>query len=416
MYYGWIVAAVTFLVLLGAAGIRATPGVLIVPLEHEFGWSPATISAAVALNIALFGLVGPFAAAAMQRFGIRIVVAVALAINALAVGATVFIRTPLELVLLWGLCVGLATGVMSNVFAAIVATRWFVKGRGVVVGVLAASVSTGQMVFLPTLAWLTSVHGWRASVWLVAACALALIVPAVLLLRDYPSDLGLPAFGAHSVVPPPASAGNPITVALRELQSAAGARDFQLLFLTFFVCGASTSGLLGTHLIAACGDHGIAPVAAASFLAVMGVLDLIGTAFSGYLSDRFDSRVLLFWYYGLRGLSLLALPFALTLAGPYLWAFTAFYGLDWIATIPPTLKLTNSAFGSTRGPLLYGWIAAGHQIGASVAALGAGVIRTELGSYDTSFWAAGALCFLAAAAALAIGRAPRASSTPALEA
>jgi sugar phosphate permease len=410
-----VVAATAFLVLLAAAGIRATPGVLMVPLEQEFGWSPATISAAVALNLVLFGLCGPFAAAAMQRFGIRKVVAFALVVNAVSVAATSFVRTPGELVLLWGLCVGLATGLTANVFAAMVATRWFVKSRGVVVGVLSASISTGQMIFLPTLAWLATVHGWRASVWLVAGCALIVLVPAVLLLRDFPSDLGLPAYGAARVEVPAPPSGNPIVTAVRELQSAAGVRDFQLLFMTFFVCGASTNGLLGTHLIAACGDHGIAEVTAAGFLATMGILDIIGTACSGYLSDRFDSRVLLFWYYSLRGLSLMFLPFALAAAGPYLWVFTAFYGLDWIATIPPTLKLTNNAFGSTRGPLLYGWIAAGHQIGASVAALGAGIIRTSLGSYDTSFWFAGALCIVAALAALAIGRSPRPAPGGALE-
>ena len=379
LYYGWVVAAVAFCVLLAAAGIRATPGVLMVPLEREFGWPASTISAAVALNIALFGLCGPFAAAAMERFGVRKVVGIALAANGLAVSATAFVRTPGELVLLWGLLVGIATGVTANVFAAIIATRWFVTYRGLVVGILAASVSTGQMIFLPASAWLTTTHGWRASVWLAAGVALALVVPAVVLLRDSPAELGLPAYGAQDIAPPPPSPGNPIVTALRELQSSAGSRDFQLLFLTFFVCGASTSGLLGTHLIAACGDHGIAEVTAASFLAGMGVLDMLGTAFSGYLSDRFDSRILLFWYYALRGLSLLFLPAALALAGPYMWLFTAFYGLDWIATIPPTLKLTNTSFGSARGPLLYGWIAAGHQMGAGLAALGAGIVRTASG-------------------------------------
>jgi predicted MFS family arabinose efflux permease len=404
LHYGWVVAGAAFFALLASAGIRATPGVLILPLEHEFGWSAATISSAIALNIVLFGLAGPFAAALMQRVGVRPVVAAALGFNSLAVAATMFVRQPWQLVLIWGVCVGLSTGLIANVLAATIATRWFKTSRGVVVGLLSASVSTGQLVFLPLLATLVAGPGWRVAVGVVAATALLVAVPVVLLLREWPANLGIPPFGGTEIELPPQSKGNPLLNALRELRAAAGARDFQLLAATFFVCGASTNGLIGTHFIPACGDHGIPEVKAAGFLAAMGVLDLLGTTFSGYLSDRMDSRILLFWYYGLRGLSLLVLPAALNLGDASLTLFTLFYGLDWIATIPPTLKLTNAAFGTIKGPILYGWIVASHQLGAGAAALFAGIVRTVFGTYDPSFWVSGALCLIAAGLALAIGR------------
>jgi sugar phosphate permease len=293
---------------------------------------------------------------------------------------------------------------IANVLAATVATRWFKTSRGVVVGLLSASLSTGQLIFLPVLASLAAGPGWRVAVAVVAGVSLLVAIPIVWLLREWPASIGVPPFGGTEIEAPPAHAGNPLLNALRELRAAAGKRDFQLLAGTFFVCGASTNGLIGTHFIPACGDHGIPEVKAAGFLAAMGVLDLIGTTLSGYLSDRMDARVLLFWYYGLRGLSLIVLPQALALGDASLTLFTLFYGLDWIATIPPTLKLTNAAFGTTRGPVLYGWIVASHQLGAGGAALFAGIVRTALGAYDLGFWIAGGLCLLAAAFALAIGR------------
>jgi predicted MFS family arabinose efflux permease len=404
LHYGWVVVGAAFCALLVSAGIRATPGVLILPLEREFGWSDATISTAIAINIVLFGLAGPFSAALMARIGVRPVVAAALGFNAVAVAATMFVREPWQLILIWGVCVGLSTGLIANVLAATIATRWFKTSRGVVVGLLSASVSTGQLVFLPLLASLATGPGWRFAVGVVAAGALLVAVPVVLLLREWPANLGIPPFGGTEIEMPPARAGNPLLNALRELRAAAGVRDFQLLAATFFVCGASTNGLIGTHFIPACGDHGIPEVKAAGFLAAMGVLDLLGTTFSGYLSDRMDSRILLFWYYGLRGLSLLVLPAALNMGDASLTLFTLFYGLDWIATIPPTLKLTTAAFGSAKGPVLYGWIVASHQLGAGAAALFAGIVRTLFGTYDPSFWTAGGLCLIAAALVLAIGR------------
>ncbi len=402
--YAWIVAATTFLALLASAGVRATPGVLMLPLEHEFGWSSATISAAVAINIVLFGLTGPFAAALMQRVGVRAVTVAALIGNALAISATAFVRTPWQLVLVWGICAGLSTGLIANVLAATVATRWFKQSRGVVVGFLSASVSTGQLIFLPSLATIVAGPGWRAAVFTVAAVALAVAVPVILFMRDWPADIGIPPFGASALEPRPSNLGNPLKNALRELGMAAGDRNFRLLAATFFICGASTNGLIGTHFIPACGDHGIPEVKAAGFLAAMGLLDLVGTTLSGYFSDRMDARVLLFWYYGLRGLSLIVLPAALGAGDVPLAFFTIFYGLDWIATIPPTLKLTNAAFGTARGPILYGWIVASHQLGAGAAALFAGIVRSALGAYDVGFWVSGGLCLAAAGMALAIGR------------
>jgi sugar phosphate permease len=409
IHYGWIVAASAFLALLIAAGVRATPGVLLIPLSTDTHWSRATISFAVAINLTLYGLMGPFAGALIARFGLRATTALGLAIVALGVGATSLVREPWELIVLWGVVVGCGSGMVAIVLAAAVATRWFVARRGLVSGVLTASTATGQLVFLPLLASVATSSGWRSVTLVVAACALAAIVPVVLLMRDRPEDIGLAPFGANpgergSDAPLLRAGIDPIRLAFSTLARCARSRDFWLLSGTFFVCGASTNGLIGTHFIPACGDHGIPEVRAAGLLAAMGVLDLIGTSASGWLTDRADSRVLLFWYYGLRGLSLLFLPFAFGLALPGLSAFAIFYGLDWIATIPPTLKLTTEIFGSEDAPIAYGWVAAAHQLGAGAIAFVAGDLRELFANYGPAFELSGALCLGAAAAVLLIGR------------
>jgi sugar phosphate permease len=409
LHYAWIVAGVTFLALMVSAGIRATPGVLLVPLEHEFGWSRATTSSAVSLGLLLYGLIGPFCAAIAQRIGIRRTMSFALLVLAAAVLLATRVREPWQLILLWGLFVGAGTGMVATVMGAVVVGRWFSRRSGLVLGALTGSTATGQLLFLPILARLAEHQGWRSALYLVGGAA-ALVVPiAFLLVRERPADVGLLPLGAEAgSPPPPARRGSPAAVAVGTLARASRSRDFWLLAGTFFVCGASTNGLIGTHLIPACMDHGIPEVQAAGMLAMMGIFDLAGTTGSGFLSDRWDGRWLLFTYYGLRGLSLVFLPHALDVQGAGLSLFTVFYGLDWIATVPPTVKLATEAFGREDGPIVFGWVMAAHQVGASVAALGAGVIRAQLGAYQLAFMTSGGMCLVAAAMALAIGRRARA--------
>jgi MFS family permease len=414
LHYGWYVFAATFAVLLVAAAIRATPGVVIVPLEHEFGWSRATISSAISVNLLLYGLMGPFTAALTERIGIRGTMALAMSILAGALFLATGMRHSWQLVVLWGLLVGVGSGMAATVLAAAVVTRWFHSRRGLVMGALTASTATGQLLFLPLLARLVEDDGWRWAVRLVAGAALLMVPLALLVIRERPAAIGLLPFGATAAVPPPIRRGNPIVVAFATLGRAVRKRDFWLLAGTFFVCGASTNGLIGTHLIPACLDHGIPEVRAAGLLAVMGMFDLVGTTGSGWLTDRWDSRRLLFTYYALRGLSLVFLPDALHDAGAGLNVFSVFYGLDWIATVPPTVKLATDSFGKDDAPIVYGWVFASHQVGAAVAALGAGLVRTVVGDYRLAFVTSGVLCLFAALLALAIGRsAVRPSPAPA---
>jgi len=400
LHYAWIIAGVTFVVLLITAGIRATPGVLMVPLEAEFGWSRSVISAAVAINIALFGLIGPFAASVIDRWGLRRTVAAALALLAASVLLSTWMHARWQLMLLWGVLVGTGTGVTSMVLAAIVATRWFEARRGLVLGALSAANATGQLIFLPMLARLTEQRGWRSAALLVSASAAIVCAIAIVLLRDRPESVGLRRYGEAL----DARAARPAMAPFAALAFATRSRAFWILAGTFFVCGASTNGLIGTHLIAACHDYGIPQVRSAQLLAVMGIFDILGTTASGWLTDRYSSRHLLFGYYTLRGLSLLFLPFTLSGGAHGLAWFAVFYGLDWVATVPPTVRLTGEAFGRENTGVVYGWIGASHQVGASLAAFGAGTIRSVLGDYQLAFWIAGTLCVLAGLSFLTLGR------------
>jgi len=406
IHYGWVVVAVTFLAMLVTAGAMGAPGVLIVPLEREFGWDNAQISTALALRLLLFGLFGPFAAAFMNRFGVRRVTLCALTLITAGLLASLAMTRVWQLVLLWGVVVGIGTGLTAIVLAATVATRWFTKRRGLVVGLLTASSATGQLVFLPLIAELTGRFGWRLALVFVCGLLVLAAIVALLLMRDRPSDLNLPPYGESAVTPPPPAGTGLVSLLLSPfavLNEAARVPLFWVLFATFFICGASTNGLIQTHFITLCGDYGLAAVGAASVLAMMGVFDFFGTIGSGWLSDRFDNRWLLFWYYGLRGLSLLYLPFTdFTFYG--LSLFAVFYGLDWIATVPPTVKLTADRFGRERAGVVFAWVFAGHQIGAASAAFGAGFSRTEFASYLPAFFAAGALCIIAAALVLTIAK------------
>jgi MFS family permease len=404
IHYGWVVVAVTFLTLLCGAAAMGTPGVLIVPLEQEFGWSDAQISSALALRLMLFGLFGPFAAAFMNRYGVRRVIIAAMALVSAGYLISLGMTQVWQLVLLWGVVVGVGTGLTAMVLAATVASRWFNHRRGLVMGMLAASNATGQLVFLPLIARLTTDYGWRMTLVFVACMLGVVALLASLFMRDRPSDLNLPVYGETKITPPPAQDVGLVSLLmspLKVLREAAQVPIFWVLFATFFVCGCSTNGLIQTHFVTLCHDYGLAATAAASVLAMMGIFDFVGTIGSGWLSDRFDNRWLLFWYYGLRGLSLLYLPFTdFSFYG--LSLFAVFYGLDWIATVPPTVKLTASRFGPEKAGMVFGWVFAGHQIGAASAAFGAGLIRTEYDTYLPAFFVAGALCIIAAALVLMV--------------
>lgn len=400
-HYAWIILAITFVVLLTSAAIRATPGVLIVPFEHEFGWSRATISVAISTNLLLYGLMGPFAAGVINRYGPRRVMAASIFLIGLATLATVGMSQPWHLMALWGVGVGIGTGMVAVVMGATVVQRWFYLHRGLALGLLTASSATGQLVFLPLMAKVVVSSGWRWAVVLISVVALLVAPIALWIMRDRPTDKGLRPYGIpdNEAVPPPVS-GNPIVAALSALRMASRRREFWILSGSFFVCGASTNGLIGTHLIPACMDHGIPEVQAAGLLALMGIFDLVGTTGSGWLSDRFDNRLLLLAYYGLRGLSLLYLPYGFVSEGHGLSVFAVFYGLDWIATVPPTVALTRQAFGAERASLVFGWIMAAHQVGAALSASLAGVLRTTEGNYDHAFLFAGVLCMISAVAVL----------------
>jgi MFS family permease len=409
IHYGWVMVGVTFLTALITAGSVGAPGVFIVPLQQEFGWSTAEISSALSIRFVLFGLMAPFAAALMNRYGLRNVTLSALLIVVAALIASLAMTKVWHLLLLWGVVIGFGTGMTALVLGATVAARWFNARRGLVVGMLTASTATGQLVFLPMLASVTERYGWRIALSIVCAMLGVAAFAVLLMMRDRPSDLGLRPFGDQGTEPLPLPAPNnaPImAAALGTLREAGKTRAFWILFATFFICGASTNGLVQVHLIPMCLDFGIPQVQAASLLAAMGVFDFFGTIFSGWLSDRYDNRWLLFWYYGLRGLSLLMLPFTdFSFYG--LSLFAMFYGLDWIATVPPTVRLTAQRFGAERANLVFGWIFAGHQAGAAFAAFGAGMTRTVLSTYLPAFFFAGALCVVAAIIVLAISRVPK---------
>jgi MFS family permease len=409
IHYGWVMVGVTFFTALISAGTVGAPGVFIVPLQHEFGWSTAEISSALSIRFILFGLMAPFAAALLNRYGLRNMTLLAQLVVVSALIGSLAMTKVWQLMLLWGVVIGIGTGMTALVLGATVAARWFVGRRGLVVGILTASVATGQLVFLPLLAHLTDRFGWRIALGLICVMLAVSAFAVLLLMRDRPSDLGLRPFGDTGTEPlaaPPPNTAPIMAAALGTLRDVSKTRVFWILFATFFICGASTNGLIQVHLIPMCLDFGIPQVQAAGLLAAMGVFDFVGTILSGWLSDRYDNRWLLFWYYGLRGLSLVFLPFTdFSFYG--LSLFAMFYGLDWIATVPPTVRLTAQRFGAERANLVFGWVFAGHQLGAATAAFGAGLSRTLLATYLPAFFIAGALCVIAALIVLAISRPPK---------
>ena len=402
----WVAAAITFLTLVASAGFRSAPSVLIMPLQMAFGWSRDSISLAVSINVLLYGLTAPFAAALMERFGIRKVVMLALTAVGLGACGTVFMTAPWHLMVLWGVVVGVGTGSMALVFAASIANRWFVKRRGIVIGALTAATATGQLVFLPGLSLLAVHHGWRSVSIVVGGSALIMVPVIAIFLREKPSELGVLPYGAPDDWQPPKKhsmrAGK---LAIHTLRESAKVRDFWYLVGSFFVCGLSTSGLMGTHFIPAAMDHGMGEVAAASLLALVGVFDVVGTIFSGWLTDKYDPRKLLFFYYLLRGVSLFLLPSILfRTVHPSTLVFVIFYGLDWVATVPPTIMLCRAIAGPERATVVYGWVFAAHQIGGAIAAYGAALLRVKFGDYSEAFYISGFFCVVTAVMVLQIAR------------
>ncbi len=392
----WIIAVVTFFTLFATAGFRSAPSVLILPLEEDLGWRRDVISAAVAVNVLFFGFTAPFAAALMERFTVRKVVMAALFTVGTGALGTIWMTKSWHFMLLWGVVVGIGTGSMALVFAATIANRWFVKKRGLVVGILTAATASGQLVFLPSLSKLAIDPGWRTSSLVIALAAYLMVPMIYFLLKESPESINTMPYGAASDWQPPVlDKGNAARNAIDSLKAAMKVRNFWYLSGSFFVCGLSTSGLIGTHFIPAAHDHGMVTVTAASLLALIGVFDVVGTIFSGVLTDRIDPRKLLFFYYFTRGLSLFLLPSILfsTLHASTL-VFIIFYGLDWVATVPPTVLLCRQVLGPDKGAIFYGWVFAAHQVGGSIAALGAALLRVKFGDYASAFYITGLLCVI----------------------
>ena len=403
LHRAWAVAAVTFLVLLASAAFRSSYGLMLEPIEQDLGWTRAATSLAVSVNLIFYGLTAPFAAALMERIGVRRVAVGALVLIASGSGLTVFMTQPWQVGLLWGVVAGLGVGSTALVFGALITNRWFVKDRGLVMGLLGAAFSTGQLVFLPSLAHIIGDHGWRAASLIICGMALLLVPLVILILRDRPADVGLMPYGADEPVQETAPTQGAARRAVTVLRDAARTKPFWLLAGTFFVCGWTTNGIVSTHFVPTGHDHGMAATTAATMLAVVGVFDIIGTIGSGWLTDRLDPRLLLGAYYLLRGVALAAVPVILgPSVQPSLLLVMMFMGLDWVATVPPTATLCRAFYGVERGAIVFGWVFASHMIGAAVAATASGIMREAQGSYSMSWWLAAALAVLAAGACLAI--------------
>ena len=402
IHYGWIVMAITFFTLFMSAGIRTAPTVVIVPLESYFGWSRTLISFALAVNLLLYGLCGPFSAALMELYGVRRVISFALLLLSIGAGLSTFMQAAWQMVVLWGLIIGLGTGSLSNVFGTVIATRWFARYRGVVLGIFSAATATGQLIFLPFFAKILETHTWHSIFFFISGATLFFMAVIGLLMRDKPEDVGLSPYGAAVAASTvPTVKGNPFFLVFSGLKRAVHVKDFWLLSGSFFVCGATTFGIIGTHFVPACLDHGFSSIAAAGLLSTAGIFNILGATGSGWLSDKFDNRRLLFWYYSLRGLALAFLPRGLAPDNALLFFFIIFYGLDWTATVPPTIRLATGIFGN-QGSIIFGWLMVIHQIGAALAAFGSGALHTAHGSYLWSFITGVILCAIAAGLVLNI--------------
>ena len=398
IHYGWVMVVLTFLTALCAAAGTGLPGILIVPISLEFHWTRGDISGALALMLAMFGTMAPFGGALMIRYGLRRVVVAAALMVVIALVGTAWMTAKWQLWVFMGFFLGTAAGTTAFVLSATVANRWFVQRRGLVMGVLTAAVATGQLIFLPTAAWLATTYGWRAAVVPGAVGSAVCAILYILLARDWPADIGLAPYGDNQLrEPPTASAGNAVSLSFAVLRQATTGRAFWVLAGTFFICGVSTAGTVQQHFVPYCIDNGLSAISAASILAMMGLFNFFGTIGSGWLSDRFDNRVLLAWYYGLRGLSLIWLPFG-RFDVVSLSLFAVFFGLDFLATVPPTVKLAANYFGAEKAPIVFGWALASHQLAAGLATLATGISRDMFATYFPAFFTAGVVCLLASVA------------------
>ncbi|MDQ6859184.1 MAG: MFS transporter [Chloroflexota bacterium] len=404
-HYAWVVVAITFLALLVTSSVRAAPGVLITPLEREYGWDRAAISAAIAVSILTFGLGGPLSGTLVERFGPRKVILAGCTLVAAGLLAMLTLQDLWQFFAFWGIVVGIGTGAVGNVLGATVAHRWFRTHRGMVLGAFGAATSTGQLIFIPAMASLTVNIGWRAAIQLLVAISILVLVPVAIFMRDRPEDLGLKAFGEQLVLTDAERASDIRTTPLR---TAVRTGDFWLLAGSFFICGYTSNGLIGTHLIPHALDHGFTEVTAAGAVGLMGAMNIVGTLGSGWLSDRYDNRKLLAAYYGFRALSLSLLPLIFDVQGLYIFAFV--YGLDWIATVPPTANLVASIYGRASLGTIYGWVFFSHMVGAALAAYAAGYAHTILGDYHLMFISAALFGLVAAGLALRI-QAPAPTAT-----
>jgi MFS family permease len=396
-HYAWVVVAITFLALLVTSSVRAAPGVLITPLEREYGWDRAAISAAIAVSILTFGLGGPLSGTFVGRFGPRKVILAGCALVAAGLLAMLTLQDLWQFFAFWGIVVGIGTGAVGNVLGATVAHRWFRTHRGMILGAFGAATSTGQLIFIPAMASLTVNVGWRAAIQLLVAISILVLVPVAVFMRDRPEDVGLKAFGEQLVLTDAERASDTRTTPLR---AAVRTGDFWLLAGSFFICGYTSNGLIGTHLIPHALDHGFTEVTAAGAVGLMGAMNIVGTLGSGWLSDRYDNRKLLAAYYGFRALSLSLLPLIFDVQGLYVFAFV--YGLDWIATVPPTANLVASIYGRASLGTIYGWVFFSHMVGAALAAYAAGYFHTILGDYHLMFISAALFGVVAAGLALRI--------------
>lgn len=412
IHYSWIILAVTFTAIIVAGIIRSSAGVFIEPFEQDFGWSRPSISFAFAVSLFLYGFSGPFMAAFVEKYGLKRMMLYSMLLLSIALAATFIMHKEWQLILIWGVMMGIGSGLFLTVLSTQVANRWFYKRRGLAIGILTAATATGQLILLPILAALIEQYSWQTAILLIFILSILMLLLIALFMRNFPSDKNIAPYGSEDVIEPvPTNIGNPFKMAFSALAEGLKVKEFWLLAGSFFICGLSTSGLIGTHFISYCMSFGIPVVMAASMLSFMGIFDLIGTTLSGWLSDRFDNRWLLFWYYSLRGLSLMALPFALA-SGSYTWLmiFAIFYGLDWIATVPPTIGLTRQRFGIQKSAMMYGWMVAAHQVGAAVAAYFGGVVFEAMGSYKIAFLLAGGFCLLASLFVIVIKKQPQSAT------
>lgn len=407
-HYSWTILVVTFFAIIVAGIIRSSSGVFIIPFEDTFGWSRASISFAFAISLFLYGFFGPFMAAFVEKYGLTRMMLYSMGLLTLSLAATFIMQHEWQLVIIWGVMMGTGSSLFLTVLSTQVANRWFVKRRGLAVGILTAATATGQLILLPVLAALVDRYSWYHAIGLIFTLSIMMIVLIAVFMRNYPANVGIAPYGSDDIEEvKQTTVGNPFMFAFSALKEGLRAKEFWLLGGSFFICGLSTSGLIGTHFISYCMSFGIPVVTAAAMLSFMGVFDLIGTTLSGWLTDRFDNRWLLFWYYSLRGASLLALPYALA-SDSYalLMMFAIFYGLDWIATVPPTIGLTRQRFGVQKSAIMYGWMVAAHQVGAGVAAYFGGVVYEVWDSYQLAFMIAGGFCLLASLFVICIKKQP----------